>query len=163
MKFSSIIKSALIGLTVAAAAPAAMAAVTAGQINYLNSLYNNGLGRIADAGGMAFYIEKLNEQVCSQAQAASLASTFFGSPELQSQHLPSSELVNRIFVSILGRDPAVGELLYYSQFGASSTMGPSLDPKVSTTTFSAETLASLARQFVYTDEFRTQRLPAYCR
>ncbi len=166
MKLNTFIKSTLIGLTVAAAAPAAMAA-TQGQVAYLNSLYEIGLNRAADAGGMNFYINAINSQTCSQSQAADLAAAFFGSQEQQDLHLkdeaghPSSNSstsqIYRLYRAVLKRDPGAGELVYWASHPSATW-----DPQLSALTFKAAPLANIARIFANSEEFKVNRLGIYC-
>ncbi|MDK2125774.1 DUF4214 domain-containing protein [Parachitinimonas caeni] len=156
MKLNTFIKSTLIGLTVAAAAPAAMAA-TQGQVGYLNSLYEIGLNRAADAGGMNFYINAINSQTCSQSQAASLAAAFFGSQELQDQHLSAVTQINRLYRAVLKRDPSANELLQWA-----AHPGATWDSQYTMVTFKAAPLADIARFFANSEEFKVNRLGTYC-
>ncbi|MDK2126115.1 DUF4214 domain-containing protein [Parachitinimonas caeni] len=134
-------------LAMAGLALQAEAAVTSGQKAYLERLYSQVLDRAADAEGMQYYLNALNNQVCTQQQAADLAASFFSSKEFTDKYFSLDAQLMKAYRAVFNRNwDLEGYTYWYPKLVANEL-----------------TIAQLAAEFAKSSEFTNQHLEGYCR
>ncbi len=73
-----------------------------GVEGFVKRMYVKALGREAEEGGLKYWSEELRE---GRKTAVYVARFFFDSPEFKSKNLSNEEFLNRVYQTIMDRDP----------------------------------------------------------